>query len=621
MFGAAVDLLAGCFLPLLVLGVTAYVLGRLATLRLAFTGRLERGAVSAALGLALAAHLLLLLGFAGLLQPWPLLLGAAVIHAAGFQVWRELWADLRGLAGSPLWRWPAVLLALAPFVVLALYPPTAFDATMYHLPFARAFAESGGVPFLADLRFPVFPQASEVLFAAVMLFGRDVATHGVELFATLLTAVLLVAWGREAFPNWRFAGWLAAAIFLGNPIVAHLAGSGYIEPGLALFVTASLFCLERWRGTGGKGWLVLSALFGATAADVKYLGLFFLGCAGLMVLLAGGRSRSVSSRVRDGLLFAAVAALFLAPWYLRMYLQTGNPIFPYLPQVFGESVWQSLPRRETEDALLSRLARWIRLPWDVVFERARHGGQPPFSPVYLAALPLLAFGAMREGLVRRLLWMAAVYAFVFTWLPPDSRYLVPLLPLASLAVAGSLAMVSAPWPRFAYRGLAAALCLGCFLPGWLYAGYRIARQGPLPVTAQQREAYLARRLPLYPAIAWLNGTRGSGYTLWALYGERMVYFADGRFLGDWIGRSSFARVLAAARNAESLHRELRQHGATHLLVPVRLETGAPVRLPVSGEADFRRWFRLVYRDPNARVYALRGVGAAPGRISAIRSFR
>ena len=75
-------------------------------------------------------------------------------------------------------------------------------------------------------------------------------------------------------------GWLAAALFLGNPIVVYLAGTGYIEAGLTLFVTAGLFCLDRWRSAGGRGWLILAAVLTATACDVKYLGLFFLGIAG-----------------------------------------------------------------------------------------------------------------------------------------------------------------------------------------------------------------------------------------------------------------------------------------------------------------------------------------------------
>lgn len=580
------------------LAVTAYILGRRVAgwpgPRLSFQDRLERDAVSTTLGLALIAHLLLLLGLAGLLRPWPVLLLAAAIHALGLPVWREWIAEIRP---RPVW----VLAALAlPLVLLALYPPTAFDATMYHLPFARTFAESGGVPFLSDLRFPVFPQANEILFAAVMLSGVDVAAHGVQLFATLLAAGLLLAWGRGAFPSCPAAGWLAAAIFLGNPIVVHLAGTGYIEPGLALFTTAGLFALDRWRRGGGNGWLALAGALTATAADVKYLGLFFLGVAGLVVIFAGGRSRPVAARFRDALLFSAVAAAFLAPWYGRIYAHTGNPLFPFLPGLFGDSPWTAKMSPDPGEPGLGQLVRLARLPWDLVFERERSGGQPPFSPVYLAALPLLAAGAVRDSRVRLPLLIAGMFGLTWTRLPPDSRYLVTVLPLVSLAVAGA----AAPWIGRSRRWVA-ALCLLCFLPGWLYAGYRIQRQGLPPVTEEGREVYLARRLPSYPALAYLNRTRGNGYTVWSLYAENMLYFAAGRFLGDWVGPASFPRVLAGAQDAGSFHGALRRVGATHLLIPARLADGREITPPFPEDAEFRRWFRLFYRDPGARIYELK----------------
>jgi Dolichyl-phosphate-mannose-protein mannosyltransferase len=578
-----------------VLAATAHVLGRRVAgwpgLGLSFQDRLERDAVSTALGLALLAHLLLLLGLAGLLRPWPVLLLTAAIHVSGFPVWRE---RIQGIRPRPAWLLAALAL---PLCLLALYPPTGFDATMYHLPFARTFAESGGVSFLPDLRFPVFPQANEILFAAAMLFGGDVAAQGVQLFAALLTAGLLVAWGRGVWNP--AAGWLAAAVFLGNPVVVHLAGTAYIEPGLALFITAGIFALDRWRRGGGRGWLALAAAFTATAADVKYLGLFFLGVAGLMAIFAV-RSRPAEARFRDALLFSAVAAAFLAPWYLRIYVHTGNPLFPYLPGLFGTSLWTAKMSPDPGELDLGQLVRWVRLPWDLVFERQRSGGQPPFSPVYLTALPLLAARAFRDSRVRFLLLIAGAFGLAWTRLPPDSRYLMAVLPLASLAVAGA----AAPWIGRSRRW-AAILCLGCFLPGWLYAGYRIQRQGPPPVTAERREAYLARALPVYPALAHLNRTRGSGYTVWALYAESMVYFAEGRFLGDWVGPASFPRVLAGARDAGSFHGALRRTGATHLLIPTRLANGGAVTPPVPEDAAFRRWFRLVYRDPGARVYELK----------------
>jgi hypothetical protein len=274
----------------------------------------------------------------------------------------------------------------------------------------------------------------------------------------------------------------------------------------------------------------------------------------------------------------------------------------------------------TSEPLLARLARWIRLPWDVVFARGEYNQQPPFSPVYLAAVPLLALTGVRLSRVRLPLLIAVLSSFLFLWLPRDSRHLVPILPLASLLVAAAVSMAAERWPALARRRLIAALGLACFLPGWLYASYRVTRQGPPPLAPRQREAYLARRLPAYPAIAFLNRERGSAYTLWAWHAENLAYFADGRFLGDWFGPARFAEVQAASPDAGSLHRELRRLGATHLLIPARGSGGQEVAPPVAEDDAFRRWFALVYQDAGARLYALRPDGAA-GRISASRSRR
>jgi len=588
-------------LAVLVLAVTAFILGRLLTGEL--DRPVERWAVPMACGLAVLAHLGLLLGLAGLLRPAAVVAVLAAIHLLGIPVWRGLRPT------SWRWRWMALgAAALLPSALLALYPPTGFDATMYHLPFARGFVESGGVPFLADRRFPVFPQANEMLFALVMLFAPDLAAHGVQWLATVLAAALVWAWGRDAFSGGA-AGWLAAAVFLGAPIVIHLASSAYIEAGLTLFATAALYAVRRWRGSGERRWLVLSALFAATAADVKYLGLFFLGVTGLTVLL--GRFPERRARWTAALLFAAVAVAALAPWYGRIYAWTGNPVFPFFPRVFGTSFWAparfegfltppadaaTAPAASLGGLLGQRLAGLVRLPWDVVFERSRYGGQPPHSPVYLAVLPLVLMAVARDPRQKRLLALAAAYALACTALPADSRYLVPVTPLLSLSAAGALL----PWLG-RRRLLIAGLCACCFLPGWLYAFYRFQRQGPLPLTPAGREAYLVRKQPVYPAIASLNRTLGSGYTVWALHAENMPYYARGRFMGDWIGPASFRRVLLDLSSPEELYQRLRRLGADHLLT-----THQGGNLPFSEEdAAFQRWFQPLYADPYAHVYRLR----------------
>jgi hypothetical protein len=610
-FLQASSLLLGVPCVVAALAATAYVLGRLLTGDL--EAPVERRALPMALGLAMLAHLGLLLGFARLLRPVPELIAVLAIHLCGISLWRRFPAAARS-ALHQIRGWRAVLGAVAvlPFCVLPLYPPTAFDATLYHLPFARGFVESGGVPFLRDLRFPVFPQANEMLFALVMLFAQDVAAHGVQWLMTLLSAALVWAWARDAFSS-RTAGWLAAAVFLGNPIVAYLSGNAYLEAGLTLFITAALYATRRWRGTGERRWLVVAAVFAATAADSKYLGLFVLGVIGLTVVLGRWPARAPRERWRSVLLFSAVAALVLAPWYGRIYAWTGNPLFPFFPQTFGAGAWAPIrfhsflapPQRPDggatsgrEGLLGSRLIDLVRLPYDLVFDRAKYNGQPPISPFFLALLPWALLAALRDPRQRRLLGFPVAYAFACLALPADARYLVPALPLLSIAVAGGI--LAPPLARFGPRATA-AVCAFCFLPGWLYAGYAIHREGPLPLTPPQREAYLARRQPCYPAVSYLNRTLRSGYAVWALHAENMAFYARGRFVGDWIGLGRFDRMLGGLRDAGDLHDRIRRLGAGFLLLPNQ----RTLTLPFPRDAAFERWFEPVYADPNASVYRLR----------------
>jgi 4-amino-4-deoxy-L-arabinose transferase-like glycosyltransferase len=591
--GSAAMLATAAFLGthlliLIALAATAWVAGWLALSRFPLDGCGERLGIPLALGLGLLGLLLLGLGLLGLLARGPLLVLLAAIHLAGLGAWREVGRMVRPLLGSSRWRAAAVGLAAAPFFVLALYPPTAFDETLYHLPYVLEFVRTGGVPFLPDLRYPVFPQLAEILMAAVLaLTGRDTATHLVQWLATGTAAVLLVAWGKRAFSP--AAGWSAAALFLGYPIVIYLAMTGYIEAELALFVTAGLYSLERWREEGRGGWLLLAAVFAGSAAGTKYHGLFFVAAFAAELLVVAPRG----DKVRTLLRFSAAAGLVLAPWYVRTFLHTGNPVFPFLPSLFGEGAWTL--NRLFEKGLIDRLVELPRLPWDVLFVREKVGFQPPFSPAFLLGLPLVVSGAWRDRRLRRLVILALAYVLGTLALAPDARYLAAILPALSLVLAAELIFRVPRWRR----PLLLALCGLCLLPSWAWTGYRFARQGPLPVTAEQRERYLARQLPVWPAFRFLNHTRGDRYTVYALHAERMIYFAEGRFLGDWSGPARFGRILPLLGDPGALWRELRRLGADHFLVV----EGTGVRLP-EGDPVFRRLFRRVYADGASVLYEL-----------------
>lgn len=607
--GLTVWWIARHVLFLAVLAGAAWAAGRALAGGFGFAGRLERAVVSAALGLAALGHLAFVLGLLGWLAPGPLVAGWAVLVLPGLPRARRWWRERPRFAGAAggATAWaprparragPIAALACAaaaPIVLLALYPPTAFDATTYHLPTAAAFAASGRLPFLADLRSPVFPPLTELLAAVGLLFADDVAANLVQLLAAALAAGLLLAWGRQGLrPG---AGTLAAAVFLGSPLVVHLATSAYVEMTLTLFATATLYAVWRWRAGAGDGWLALAAVFAGSAAAVKYLGLYFVAAVALAALRGAPRGR----RVRATLLAAAVALATLLPAYGRIAALTGNPVFPFLPRLFGASAWNR-PSPEPDDTALSAGAapgeiarRWARLPllpWSLVVGSSRTNDQPPVSPVYLLGLPVLLWGVLREPRVRRLMLPAAAYVALFPLLPQDARYLAPVLPVVGLALAEAALRLLRP------RLAVTLVALACFLPGCLYAGWRVHRQGPLPVTAEDRDRYLTSALPGFSALAHLNRHHGPGYTLYALHAENLAYYAHGRFLGDWSGPAAFAEVLPLVGRPAELHAWLRALGADHLLLVPGKDYG------FAAHPAFGRLFREVYADRQARVFAV-----------------
>jgi hypothetical protein len=494
-----------------------------------------------------------------------------------------------------------VLLAiLLPLIALALYPPTAFDATMYHLPFAKAFVATGGLPYLIDLRYPVFPQASEVLFAEAMMLGGDRAAQLMSLLATLATAAILFGWARRvsqegAASDAGGAGELAAALFVGGPIVAYLSGTAYCEPLLVLFVAAAFDQIDRfdWGAGDPRGW-GLAGVFAGSAAGVRYFGLFPVGV--LLALALFARAGSGAERWRRLAWTFGGVLLFAAPWYVRNTLYTGNPVFPVFPRLFGPSLWggpaELAPWSESHG--LSQFAQMVRLPWTLTLGRPAFGRMPPWSPVIGIALLTAVVAVRREGRVRWLLGASLLYLAAFFFLPLDARFLLPILPL--LCVAGALALAPLLGKR---RYLLPAVVFLALAPTALWSLYQLHRQGPLPLSIAARERFLSDRLPAYRALRFLERTRGSAASVYAFYAENHAYYAPGRFQGDWAGPARFAEILKLTRSGDLLADGLSARGVTHLLTMVANEP------PLPRDESFARRFRLVYDDGKARVWEIR----------------
>ena len=502
-------------------------------------------ALRSALGLALCAHAAFVLALIGQLRA-PAILVVIVGIAAGV-AWR---VRSNEISRSCLLPTAYCLLPAALLFPLALFPPIAFDETLYHLPFVRAFARDGAIAFLPDLRFPVFPVLHELLCVPAFLAAGDSGTHLVALAEVILIAALLIEWGRRHDVR---AGWLAAAMFLGSPLVVQLATVLYAEAALTLFVAAGVCALERER-------YALAGLFFGSACSVKYLGFYFAAAALAIVLVR---------RHRAAIRFALAAAAAALPMTAWIVFHTGDPFFPFV----RDNSWK-LPATPVT-------APW-RVLWDVTFARDRIGLQPPVTPFLIVLVLLVIAAAVRNTKARWLVAVSAVYLAIFSFLPQDPRYLMPLLPLVCLVAA---LVVARRWPR-----TIAIATLLAIAPGIAYAGYRLVRQGVPPVTEEQRAAWLSRRVPEYAALRHAGAAR-----TYACGAERLKSYAPGDFLGDYSGLHSYARVLDGADTTRAIAERMRGIDARYFLVDKA--TCAQPRM--NGGMD------LVYEDAAAQLWRVR----------------
>jgi hypothetical protein len=474
------------------LAVTAAALGRRLAALAGPALRAERWGLPLALGLGAIGSALALLAAAGrLTAPWLGILLAAAAAAAARE-WRPLLAEVASLARRPRRGWAlAALVAAAPSLALALYPPTGFDALLYHLPAAARFAASGRLTVAPELRFPAFPWLNELLFAAAMRLQDDVAAQLLECTAYLGAAALLWEMGRRRFGTW--AGALGAALWLGSPLAAWEAASAYVEPLVALFLLAAVEALLLACETREPRALVLAGALAGCAAAVKYQGLFAIALVAVWVLRdAAPREPSTAAAPRE----------------------PSAPAAPDEPSATGTSSGPFVPtaRREPSTTALSRTP----------FAPATSGG--PFAPTApgepsttaaprepsVAAGPLqpavvsaAAPAARRGALSRRwrllmfpLLAAAAVALPWYVWIGAATGD--PLFPLLTRLGHPRAAGVPGPPPWHAWRTLPWRTLrqeIWPYPPGspllWLLAPLLLLGRRRFPVAARLGAAGLA----------------------------------------------------------------------------------------------------------------------------------
>lgn len=469
-------------------------------------------------------------------------------------------AQLRGLNATQIAT--ALSLALLFFlsVVVAFHPPGHWDDTMYQLPLARDYVQHQAIVLNEYLRFPLFPQNINLLFALGLMFGGDVLAQAFSSLPIFVMGLGLIGVSIRLLASANIGILAAVGLFMIGPIKRTL-GYAYIDNGLGMYCWAATVAIMLWsteeQVKRSWHWIVLAGLMAGGAAGSKYFGVVLATILGAYLLL-------VRRDWKAGFIYASAALLAGAWWYVRSFAISGDPIHPVGGGIFGYYLW------DAGDLLLQAQ------------EQATHG---------TSRNPLHIWAALKDAHV--LVWALALLGLLLTKVPKPIRMLQAIF----LAYFLFWFFVTQVW-RYLAPIYAVATFLSCYTLyrwyGWIPKWGNRSRGGAKALTAVSLAVLLAvyavNRFHAYKEemANWNSILAGdSGYRLFQaanahipklgpklvqLGFEYDIYFFNGTVIGDWFGPGRYRNLLDCAGGKcqpigpEAMHQYMERLGARMLAV-------------------------------------------------------
>ncbi len=350
-----------------------------------------------------------------------------------------------------------LIATVAATALTSLAPVTDGDALCYHLQVPKVFLIQESVFFDPDLHETVYPLTTEMLYLVALAFRGPIACRCIQWMLGLALAANATALAR---PSLGRRAWWAGMTALLVPAVTNGMTAPLNDVALAAFGTAAIVAWVRLLDAPGRTAAILAGVFAGLAVGVKYpaLVLAALLLAGIALRPLYERRRLAESGWGSSLRLAAWFAIATAAvggaWYLRAFIHTGNPVFPFFRAWFGSGL----------EEVLAPIKRPLPVTlWNIVtalgpltiephrFDSFAH----QFGPIFLLFLPAL----LLEKAPRRVLGLVML-GYLFVMLCMTQRQSMRFLLIAVGPLSVGVAYLAATWrdrPTIPARVLATLL--------------------------------------------------------------------------------------------------------------------------------------------------------------------
>jgi len=583
----------------------------------------EKTLIGATLGIGLLSQCVFLLGILGWLHPWTLTALMGVFWVIGFtempDVIRSLGANANLLRERPL-ATGGVLGVLAVLLWMTFIPPHQYDALVYHLPLAAAYAREGKIFAVEHLLFTHFPQNAEMLYTLALLLGSDSLAQMFTWLGAFLSAWWIFEMGKREVPT--TVALLACFLTTTHTAVMLLAPTAYVECLVMLWITASVLSFLRWRGRAQvenypRGWLALSGVFAGFGVGTKYtagitpilLGTYLIGRWARARWGRRSESGTALDRMKDAAFFGGAAASAAAPWLLKNAVFVGNPVFPFLYRALPPRGvdWNAQSAQRYFEIMTEYgqhagtfFSDFLKFPFLVLLSPQKFGGGMDVLGDYgwaliFLALPAAVWAGWKNRYLRWMLAYCAGHWAIWYGTGVVLRFLVPLVPILSLLTAHGLYKLREVCGRSSRALLAAGVAAIIFLNlGFFLYTHAVVDSLSVLVGLKSRQQHLSQLLDYYACANYARESVSPAEKILIAGEQRGYYVVQPHVATTVMAPNRFVRAANEAASAEDLGRRLKtESGFSHLMIVPReahrLEDYGIFHFTEEGGARWAQW--------------------------------
>jgi Dolichyl-phosphate-mannose-protein mannosyltransferase len=502
----------------------------------------------------------------------------------------------------------AIFLLLCMEILLNITPPISRDALIHHLAVPKLWLKRGRIYEIPWANYAYYPMNIDLLYALCLYFKNDLAPKFIHLAFGMGTGLMIFLYLKPKYG--RDWGLLGMVVFITTPIVIWLSTTAYVDLGMTFFITGSVMAFIKWRDSEYQHirWFIMSALAMGIAVGSKYNALIAGFILNMLLMLSVVRdTHKQTTALRYGVYFFVITAFVASPWYLKNYLQTGNPFYPlfggFLKSLNHHAVLEAGGRQAIEktpqvgffkmrEALYGE-SIWgtLLIPVRMFFQGKDNSYQyfqGALNPILIVFSPLIMLNKryVKDKFV--FVFFAVIFIFMAYFLTAKQvRYILPVLPfLAILAVMGIKDVLD----YLGERTLLSSLRFGnkiksaakvfvfasvtvLLIFNFIYLKDRIKTINPFPYVLgkETREAFLKHHLLHYDAVEYVNHFLPDDSVVFTMFLGRRGYYLDRAYKNEpSFGMSFIRHMISCADDEKKIMEYVRSMGITHILMRIDL---------------------------------------------------